>query len=175
VCGLPTLMCRRYPRIKEPHISVKEPCISAKEPYIFTKEVERERNHSWDHEWFLSVSNSREIIHLIRDNVSWSLFRALPNILQGIWSSVLSYEKATTVGPYSGESVIVFLANTASIAKICAPFTQIQKLVQLKHSSHHLCAVCTATHTATHCNTHCNTLQHTATHSRSLICICSLQ
>ena len=42
-----------------------------------------------------------------------------------------------TVGTQIGGSVIVTLARKASIAKICVPFTQIQKLVRLKHSQCH--------------------------------------
>ena len=55
----------------------------------------------------------------------------------------LLYSKTTTVGPYSGGSIIVTLASAVFIAQICVPFTQIQKLVRLKHSSHDLCAVYT--------------------------------
>ena len=55
----------------------------------------------------------------------------------------LVVSKTHTVGPYSGEIVIVTLANTVSIAQICVPFAEIQKLVWLKHSSRDLCSVCT--------------------------------
>jgi len=45
---------------------------------------------------------------------------------------VLVYSKTPTVGPYSGGSAIVTLANTISTAQICVPFDQIQKLVRMK-------------------------------------------
>ena len=75
---------------------------------------------------------------------------------------VFSYQKTKMIGSWRDESIIVTLVDTASIAKMCVPITQIQKLVRLKHPPHHLCAVCTATPTATYTATttatHCNTL-----------------
>jgi len=72
-------------------------------------------------EWFMSHSGP--------ENPSWNLF--------------CSYEKTKTVGPWSSGSIIVDLANTACIAKICVSLTQIQKLVRLQHSPLDLCTVCT--------------------------------
>jgi len=45
---------------------------------------------------------------------------------------VMLHCKTKMVGPYNGGSANVTLANTVSIAQICVPLDQIQKLVRLK-------------------------------------------
>jgi len=56
---------------------------------------------------------------------------------------VYGYSKTRTVGPYNVGILIVTFSDTVSLAQICVPFAEIQKLVQLKPSSNDLCAVCT--------------------------------